>query len=217
MIFILSLLVNVFLVLKDLGFLGDLGNFGEKDLKRQVVRVMDGDTFDTNQDERVRLAGAEAPEYPKGCLSNESRLRLEELILGQEVVLEKINTDSFGRIIAFVFSDSLFIDKALIDEGLARAASGSHPRYGVELLSAEEAAQKAERGIWSEACVNPQSGCIIKGNVRTDKDTKIYHLPECFNYERIVLKEREGDCWFCSEKEAQTAGFRKSEDCPIDN
>lgn len=176
--------------------------------------MIDGDTFDTAEDERVRLAGALAPEHPKGCLSEEAKERLEELVLGKEVLLKETGKDSFGRIVAFVFSEGLFIDKALVEEGLAKEASGEDPQYGVELLAAEDSAKKAKRGIWSSLCLPKGPECNIKGNVRRDKGTKIYHLPGCFNYEKIVINEREGDQWFCSEEEAKAAGFRKSEDCP---
>jgi len=190
---------------------GRRGIKGEKGEKGRVVRVIDGDTFDLEEGVRVRLAGAEAPEYPKGCLSLQAKERLEKLILGKEVKLETLEKDSFGRAVAFVEVDGLLVDKALVEEGLAQAKSGSNPKYGASLLSAQDSAKKAKRGIWSPAC---SSECLIKGNVRDDKGTKIYHLPGCFNYERIVINEKEGDKWFCSEEQAVKAGFRKSEDCP---
>src|SRR3989338_4522318 len=65
--------------------------------KKQVVRIIDGDTFDIEGDVRVRLAGADAPEYPEGCLSEQAKKRLEDLISGQSVRLEPQTTDNFGR------------------------------------------------------------------------------------------------------------------------
>jgi endonuclease YncB( thermonuclease family) len=159
------------------------------------------------------LAGADAPEYPKGCLSLKAKERLAELVLGKKVKIEQIEEDSFTRKIGFVKVDGLLIDKTLIEEGLAKATSGEHPQYGVMVLEAQDSAKLAKRGIWSSQCVGGED-CVIKGNYRRDKDTKIYHLPECFNYERIVINEREGDRWFCTEQKAKAAGFRKSEDCP---
>ncbi len=105
------------------------------------------------------------------------------------------------------------MDKALVEEGLAQASSGENPSYGAELLSAQEMAKKAKRGIWSSLCLGKEN-CLIKGSVRPDKKTKIYHLPECYNYEKVVVNLSEGDRWFCTEEEAQKAGFRKSQDCP---
>ena len=52
-----------------------------------VTRVIDGDTFDIEDDTRIRLRGADAPELPEGCLSQQSKERLEELILGKSISL----------------------------------------------------------------------------------------------------------------------------------
>lgn len=75
---------------------------------------------------------------------------------------------------------------------------------------------EAQRGIWSSLCQKPRGeNCIIKGNYRRDKDTRIYHTPDCYNYNKITIREGKGDRWFCSEAEATAAGFRKSRDCPL--
>jgi len=208
-----SLALNGYWVVKEgRGLRWLRGERGEEIVKR-VVRVIDGDTFDSSDGERVRLKGADAAEYGKGCLGEEAKIRLEELILGKEVGLKKVSKDHFGRLLGFVFEGDFFVDKAMVEEGLARASSGEDSEYGVEILTAQSQAKTAERGIWSEKCYPPKKGCLIKGNIRRTSGTKIYHLPGCFNYERIVINESEGDKWFCSEEEAEAAGFRKSEDC----
>ena len=210
-----SLVVNgYFLIRGGIGKIREIRGIREGEKIRVVKRVIDGDTFDTTEEERVRLKGADAPEYAEECLSEEAQERLKELILGKEVILKKVVKDHFGRWVGFVFSEGLFIDKVMVEEGLAKDSLGTDPEYGVQLLAAEEIAKKAERGIWSSLCLTKREGCVIKGNVRRDRGTKVYHLPGCFNYEKIVINEREGDQWFCSEKEAEAAGFRKSEDCP---
>jgi micrococcal nuclease len=206
-----SLFLNGLFVFKEFGGTKETREAG--DLKGRVVRVIDGDTFDLEGETRVRLAGAEAPEYPEGCLSLKAKERLEELVLGKEVSIENVEKDNFGRQVGFVILNDLLVDKVLVEEGLAQAASGQESRYGAGLLSAQENAQKAERGIWSSLCA-PKENCVIKGNYRKDLETKVYHLPDCYNYEKIVVNEQEGDVWFCSEEEAQAAGFRKAEDCP---
>lgn len=208
-ILILSLLFNFYLLFDRLG--GEIFR-KEESFGGRVVRVIDGDTFDIEEGVRVRLAGASAPEYPEGCLSLEAKGRVEELILGKEVELEVVGEDNFGRKISFVRVGDIFIDKVMIEEGLAKAA-GEREKYGEILLEAEDSAKQAKRGIWSSLCL-PKEGCVIKGNVRRDRGTRVYHLPECFNYQKIVINEKEGDRWFCSEKEAKKAGFAKSEDCP---
>lgn len=180
-----------------------------------VVRIVDGDTFDLTDDQRVRLAGANTPEYPKGCLSHEAKDRLEELILDKTVELEEVGKDNFGRQIAYVFLDDVLIDKVLVQEGLAQAQS-NNPLYDPEILSSQDQAQKIKKGIWSNQCQpkKPDENCFIKGNFRKDRNTKIYHTPDCYNYDKIVIHETERDRWFCTEKEAEAAGFTKSQDCP---
>lgn len=182
--------------------------------KKQVVRIIDGDTFDVEGEVRVRLAGADAPEYSQGCLSEQSKKRLEDLISGKSVRLEPQTTDNFGRVVAYVFVDSLFIDQTLIDEGLAKPAINNSP-YQPLLLTSSDNAAKALRGIWSEKCTKPpKQNCLIKGNSDPKLGTKIYHLPDCYNYGKIVINEKDGDQWLCSEEEARASGFRQSEDCP---
>lgn len=87
-------------------------------------------------------------------------------------------------------------------------------KYDVELKQAEDEAKNAKRGIWSSACQQKKENCVIKGNYRADNNTYIYHLPNCYNYERIVVNEKERDRWFCTDDEAKKAGFVKSKDCP---
>lgn len=181
---------------------------------KQVTRIIDGDTFDVEGNTRIRLAGADAPEYPKGCLSEQSKIRLSELILGKSVEIEEVEKDSFGRTVAFVFQDDLSIDQTVVSEGLAKAASENESEYSSLLLGREDEAQKAKRGIWSDLCTQPSKPeCKIKGNTRKGIG-KIYHLPDCYNYDKIVINENDGDEWFCSETQAQSWGFRKSSDCP---
>ena len=50
--------------------------------------------------------------------------------------------------------------------------------------------------------------CTIKGNVNS-KGEKIYHCPGWRDYDNTDVVPSNGDRWFCSESEAQAAGFRK--------
>lgn len=53
----------------------------------------------------------------------------------------------------------------------------------------------------------PDPSCAIKGNVNAKGD-HIYHMPGGKNYALTRIKPVEGDRWFCTEQEAQDAGFR---------
>ncbi len=52
--------------------------------------------------------------------------------------------------------------------------------------------------------VNTGAACKIKGNINS-KGKKLYHLPGMNNYEAVKAEKM-----FCSEEEAQKAGFTKA-------
>lgn len=181
----------------------------------KVTNVVDGDTFDIETGTRVRLAFIDAPEYPKGCFSLESKNRLIEMVKGKNIVMYGGERDNFGRAVSTVYQDNLLVNKALVSEGFAKfSPKSSQSPYDVMLKQAEDEAKNAKRGIWSSACKQKQVGCVIKGNYRADNNTYIYHLPNCYNYDKIVVNEKERDQWFCTELETTKAGFVKSKDCP---
>ncbi len=57
------------------------------------------------------------------------------------------------------------------------------------------------------------AACIIKGNISSKKDEKIYHLPTCASYKQTVIDTAAGERWFCTEKDALNAGWRKALNC----
>lgn len=180
-----------------------------------VRRVIDGDTFDLENEDRIRIYGINAPEYPKGCMSEDAKNRLEDLILNKNVGIKQVAKDNFGRLVGLVYLDNLFINEVLVEEGFAYfEKSKPEIESTLTLEKAEAKAKQTGRGVWSSLCEEKQEGCIIKGNYRSADTTRIYHTPDCYNYDRITVKPGTTDRWFCSEKEAQAAGFRKSLDCP---
>lgn len=184
-------------------------------INSKVERVIDGDTFDTDTDERIRLYEIDAPEYPIGCLATDAKDRLEGLILGKDINYQKVGKDNFGRILAYVFSGDLLINEIIVEEGLAYFTKGkTQTSYSFQIENDEKKAKLASRGVWSALCQTKKEGCMIKGNYRPADNTRIYHTPDCYNYAKITIKPGTSDRWFCTEKEATKAGFVKSKDCP---
>lgn len=181
----------------------------------KVTRVIDGDTFDTDDGTRIRLYEINAPEYPKDCMGVDAKTRLEELIADKSVEIAKIKKDNFGRFLAFVYVDKLLVNELLVEEGLAYFVKDkSSSPYSLQIEQTQEKAKLAGRGVWSSLCQTKKDGCIIKGNYRSADNTRIYHTPDCYNYEKTTVKPGTSDRWFCTEKEAMALGFRKSNDCP---
>lgn len=67
---------------------------------------------------------------------------------------------------------------------------------------------KSSRPIPKESAPSPH--CNIKGNISYKTGEKIYHVPGGQFYSRTKINPSKGEKWFCSEGDAQNAGWRKS-------
>ena len=94
------------------------------------VRVVDGDTLDV-EGERVRLANIDAPEMPPkskcaaeadGALA--ATARLETLVSGGGLTLERTGVDRYGRTLAHVYAGEADVGRSLIAAGLVRPWEG---------------------------------------------------------------------------------------------
>ncbi|MBI4226149.1 thermonuclease family protein [Candidatus Roizmanbacteria bacterium] len=216
-IFFVSLLLflsaglNIYFIKKTIPF-GKKSNQLES---FKAVKVIDGDTFDTDGGDRIRLSEIDAPEYPEGCMGEDAKERLEGLILNSTISIDKIGTDNFGRTLAYVYRDQLFINEVLTEEGLAYFRKGKViTASSLMIEKAQDKAMLTARGVWSSLCQTKKQGCVIKGNYRSADNTRLYHTPDCYNYDKITIRPGTSDRWFCREEEASKAGFIKSLDCP---
>jgi endonuclease YncB( thermonuclease family) len=55
----------------------------------------------------------------------------------------------------------------------------------------------------------PSPQCVIKGNVNR-KGQRIFHLPGQLDYAHVNMNKGLGERWFCTEAEAEAAGWRKA-------
>jgi hypothetical protein len=74
-------------------------------------------------------------------------------------------------------------------------------------------AAKKKPAMMPRSSSSSTAACNIKGNISTKGDEKIYHLPTCASYTQTIIDEASGERWFCSEKQAQDAGWRKAKNC----
>lgn len=118
----------------------------------QVVRVLDGDTYeillDGNHTERIRMEGIDAPErgmpYYKA-----SKYYLGSLCFKQNVTLEVQSKDRYGRTIAFGYLDD---GRELSAEMLKAGLAWHYKKYNSDehLAELELQARESQRGLWSE-------------------------------------------------------------------
>ena len=129
------------------------------DEETTVSRVIDGDTIETSNGERVRLVQIDAPELQDGeCYAVESTAALDELIpAGTEIRLESDprldDVDRFGRLLRYVHRGDTNVNLELVSRGAASVwfFEGDRGRYADELLDAARAAEDADNGLWG-AC-----------------------------------------------------------------
>ncbi|MEK7170283.1 MAG: thermonuclease family protein [Patescibacteria group bacterium] len=211
---------------------------GEEEVK--VVRVVDGDTIEVEINgkvEPVRYIGIDTPETvdprkPVQCFGVEAAKKNKELMEGEMVRLEGDTTDrdKYNRLLRYVWLGDTLINEALVAQGFAK--SYSYPpdiKYQDRFVSAEKKARENKLGLWTACASATQTvsatptaaasasaaspSCTIKGNISAAGE-KIYHLQGCGSYAKTTIDENRGERWFCSESEAQSAGWRKALNCP---
>jgi len=200
-----------------------------------VTEVVDGDTITVNGSTIIRLLEVNAPERGD-CYFSESGEALSNLIEGEYIRLEKdiSGVDGFGRLLRYAFlpqedtMDDTFVNKYMLEQGFADIYDVSQDKkYRDILMHSRNEAVTMNKGMWS-ACKeeleektesfeanNPPSdpNCVIKGNVSKNDYGKVYFIPGCANYKTTKIDFEKGDMYFCTEEEAEAAGFTKAESC----
>ena len=180
----------------------------------KVTKVIDGDTFKLKTGRKVRLLGIDTPEL-ENCGGEEAKTRLTELIDNKRVRLEEKTGETYGRIQALVYVDDVLVNLVMLEEGLARTDYKKNSQRD-KMTAAYHTAKDGKIGIFGLDCkqVEPTNeDCKIKGNIDTNTGYKVYHLPKCQQYGRVVIDLDRGEKWFCDEQEAIKAGFKLTGDC----
>jgi len=140
-----------------------------------VTAVVDGDTIDVTSVGRVRLLGIDAPELGRGFdtaapFAREARERLVALVLHRWVRLEQDGSplDSYNRRLAYVLrEDGVFVNAALVEDGLARVTAREPLARLGELKRAENEAQAFRRGMWGDQPSIPSSSYTARSAGRS--------------------------------------------------
>lgn len=235
----LTVLLAAFLLLAGCNLLDstDTGGTTEQ-IEVEVTSVIDGDTIKImyeGKEETVRYLLVDTPEtnHPrlgKQPLGSEATAENKRLIESGDVSIEfdvGDRFDDYGRLLAYLYVDGESVQEQLLEAGLARVAYVYPPntRYIDDFEEVEATAKEAGIGIWefenystergfdsaaygkesgSSKKDSPENDCRIKGNINRNGN-KIYHMPGEGSYEQTNPEE-----WFCSEQEAQEAGFRST-------
>jgi micrococcal nuclease len=205
---------------------------------RTVERVVDGDTFVLNGGERLRLIGVDTPEVHESeklrrdaersghdvgtiiALGKQASAFTKSLAPpGTQVRLEfdQQPRDRYGRLLAFVWlPDGRMLNETIVCEGYGNAYT-RYPfkqEYMDRFRACEHSAREQGRGLWAEdalALTVPAPSAAATGDVRGNQRSKIYHLPNCPNYNDVSPAN---SVVFTTETAAQEAGYRKAKNCP---
>jgi len=120
-----------------------------------VTQVIDGDTIVIEGGYRVRYIGIDTPEvYPQQeAYGMEAWRANRKLVEGKIVHLERdvSQTDKYGRLLRYVYVDSIFVNAELVKLGLAYAkAYPPDIKYQDRLEELETEARQAGRGMWAK-------------------------------------------------------------------
>jgi endonuclease YncB( thermonuclease family) len=131
-----------------------------------VFVVIDGDTVLFKPDRvgaspraflKIRLADIDAPEKEQAYGDAATRL-LTTLVLKQQVTVDSVATDHYGRTVAKLRlaaspPDAATVNQQLVQRGLAWGIS--RYRHTPELRAAQAEARRAQRGLWQDPAPTP--------------------------------------------------------------
>ncbi len=120
--------------------------------------VTDGDAIKISGT-KIRLDGIDAPEAKQKCERNGQKWRcgqvatqtLRKLIKGQSVTCKGDITDKYRRLIAVCSANSVDLNGAMVDAGMALA----YRKYSTQYVPNEQKARQAKKGVWAGEFVKP--------------------------------------------------------------
>ena len=161
-----------------------------------VSKVIDGDTMELSNGEKVRLLGINAPEI-KEPFGEEAREFLSKMVKGKKVYLERDLRlrDEFGRLLAFVFVDNKNINLELLKSGFAHTFELSKiSKYVKELREAEYLAMKNQLGIWKKSNIT----CIRLVDLKIAGEEKVVLRNDCnfsIQLKNWILEDESHNCF----------------------
>ncbi|MDF5718957.1 MAG: thermonuclease family protein [Rhizonema sp. PD37] len=130
-----------------------------RQLEVKVSQVVSGQALEvlgmpeqTTLVSQVRLLAIDAPDLQQRPWGDDAKLRLEELIGGQRVILEfdLEEKDKFGRTLAYLWKDKVLLNEQLVKDGYALFVMRSpNHKYDQRLERAQQWARLVGLGIWN--------------------------------------------------------------------
>ena len=151
-----------------------------------VANVLDGDSMELQGGDQLRLLAIDTPEKDEPYFEQAKAL-LGRLSVGQTAQIEYANQrrDRYGRLLGYLYIDTLFVNRVLIDSGLAHvylfAYNDLKSPQVTQMIAAQRSAISRRVGIWSLPREPELYYVNTRGSFRM-------HRPGC----RAIRQSREG-------------------------
>lgn len=120
----------------------------------RVTRIIDGDTFEIESGDKVRLIGINAPEI-SDIFGQEAKNYLSDLIEGKTVELQSDeisnDRDRYQRLLRYVILDGVDINKKMVLDGFAFAYLKFHFSKSTDYAQAQIQAKESNTGMWENS------------------------------------------------------------------
>lgn len=158
-----------------------LATFGCFGTVTKVTRVIDGDTFETESGDKVRLIGINAPEI-SDLFGQESKQYLLGLIENKTIELQTDkrtnDRDVYQRLLRYVILDGIDINKKMVSDGFAFAYLKYHFSRKNDCQQAQKQARETNKGIW---------GDNKKETLINEQEKKNHHFTRTFRQKHTKL------------------------------
>lgn len=142
-----------------------------------VAGIIDGDTVELSGGDKLRLLGIDSPERGNPLYDSAATI-LASLVFDKtvRVTYSKRRRDRYGRMLGYLFIDTVCINEAVLKSGMANIYLfndnlGDSIRIR-GLLNAQKEAMANKRGIWSRPVLEEAFYFALKGKLR-------FHRPDC--------------------------------------
>lgn len=158
-----------------------------------VKKVIDGDTVIMESGERLRYIGIDTPEeeqlfYKQARKFNQRLVERKNVRLEFDVQVK----DRYGRLLAYVYVDTIFVNAELVKNGLA--VTYTYPpnvKHQELFLKLQKQARNKKIGIWSLPQPKKEKKYYAKIGSRRFHRPKCFILKEVSDYEKIKFDSRE--------------------------
>jgi endonuclease YncB( thermonuclease family) len=150
----------------------------------QATRVIDGDTLQLNDSTKIRLLGINTPE--SGQPYYEEAKAFLGTLENQAIQIEPVQSDKYGRTLAYIFHNKQNINEALLKNGLATLYYYEKDSYYDTLKKAEEHARTNQIGLWKPS---PNANCITVKIFKTSEPEQLTLQNTCSRPITLTYKD----------------------------